>query len=120
MLDIEKQTSIIDSLKSLSELELAPILEELKAHLYNNSMGHLIEDADLVGRIEELEDELAEANANISELELREPEPLEYTEDVLANHLSSLSPIDYESLITKVNRSKWVAMGHMGLKQRKS
>ena len=67
MITLQKEEKLIDKLCSLTELEIQPILKELREHLYKNKMGHLMEDN--LQRVEELEDEVEDLKEEIQGLE---------------------------------------------------
>lgn len=64
---------MIDKIKSLSELEMASLLQEIDTHLTKSGMLHLVDEAfcvwDLEGEIEDLEEKVANLEIQRDELQ---------------------------------------------------
>ncbi len=71
MLTLKTETRILSKLKSLTELELGALMEELREHLVKNKMSHVLESEDvpkLYRQIEELQDELSDMESERDDL----------------------------------------------------
>lgn len=122
MITLQEKEKLIDRLKQLTELELLSLFEEFREHVYMNSLQNMIHKAlgtdDVFGDNEELNEEVDRLEDQVSDLkeELEDAEMKALSEDLtiednLAQHLSAMSPMDYESLTGKVNRDGWQMTG---------
>lgn len=79
MLTVKNESSLLEQIKTMSELEFSAFLKSLSEHIHKNNWEHIIDECfdieDQTDRIEELEDKLQDtkeklrdANGKLSEI----------------------------------------------------
>lgn len=122
MITLKQEEKLIDRLKELTELEMLSILEELSDHIYKNGLHEMAskaldvfdyreENQELDEEIERLRDEVSDLKEQLEDAEMKLTVNDLTDEDNLASHLSMMSPMDYSSLMSKVNRDGWQMTG---------
>lgn len=122
MITLNQEESLVDRLKGLTELELQSLFEELREHIYMSSFQDMVHKAlgtddvfeaneELEEEIDRLKDEVSDLKEDVENAEMKALLNDLTNEDNLANHLSMMSPMDYSSLMGKVNRDGWQMTG---------
>lgn len=86
MITLKQESVLIKKLKSLTELELISVLDELAEHIYKNNLSDAVEQAldvhDLKGDIRSLERDIEELQEDISELKNKMREADDVLQDI--------------------------------------
>lgn len=71
MVTVSQQSRIMDKIKSMSELELSGLIDEIRTHCDKNRMSHLFDD----DQVQDLENELENMEADLDAM-IREKDQL--------------------------------------------
>ena len=66
MITLKQEEKLLDRIKSLTELELTTLIQELRDHIIKNDLGHIF---NAISDVEDLRDEIDDLNDKIEKLE---------------------------------------------------
>lgn len=79
MVTVLQQSRIMDKIKSMSELELSGLIDEIRTHCDKNKMSHLFHD----DQVQDLEHELENAEEELNSMEREKDNLVDRIDDIM-------------------------------------
>ena len=95
MITVTQQSKLIDRIKSLPEIELISVLEDIREHLNKNDLSHLLDDDRVAG----LEEEIQSLEEDKLELEEERDDLQDDLNQIsnICNHLDGVEPFEEDA-----------------------